>query len=84
MATDRWFQMSKRCRAFILSHWGKDGLKQVRERPVSWVRYEANPHVKALRRQRKHLPLITVQGRLQSVGVNRISLALSTEKTVHA
>ena len=73
-----WFlapELSKKCKQFVISHWGKDGLVQVMERPVSWVRHEANPHLKQLRRKRKGLPLISVQG-----GVNRIYLQLSTEK----
>ena len=67
--------LSKKCKAFVVSHWGMDGLAQVMERPVSWVLYEANPHLKQLRRKRKRLPLIAVRGE-----VNRIHLALSTEK----
>jgi len=73
-----WFaapELSKKCHAFIKAHWGKDGIEQVMERPVSWVRHEANPHLKQLRRKRKNLPLIHVRG-----SVNRIHLALSTEK----
>ena len=74
-------ELSKKCKEFVVAHWGKDGLDQVLERPVSWVRHEANPHLKHLRRKRKDLPLISVQG-----GINRIYLALSTEKkgTAHA
>jgi hypothetical protein len=68
-------ELSKECRRFVISHWGEDGLEQVKERPVSWVRYEANPHLKHLRRKRKDLPLIEVRG-----SVNRIHLVLSTEK----
>ncbi len=68
-------EVSKKCRKFLVSHWGKDGLKQVKERPVSWVRYEANPHLKQLRRKRKDVPLIAVRGT-----VRRIHLELSTEK----
>jgi len=68
-------EVSKKCHAFIKAHWGKDGLEQVKERPVSWVRHEANPHLKQLRRKQKTLPLISVTGT-----VNRIHLALSTEK----
>ena len=45
------------------------------ERPVSWVRHEANPHLKVLRRKQKNVPLIAVRG-----GTNRIHVALSTEK----
>jgi hypothetical protein len=67
--------MTKKCRAFVVSHWGQDGLKQVKERPVSWVRHEANPHLKHLRRKQKTLPFLAVQGT-----VNRIHVALSTEK----
>ena len=73
-----WFatpEVSKKCHAFIKAYWGKDGMEQVMERPVSWVRHEANPHLKQLRRKRRRLPLISVTGT-----VNRIHLALSTEK----
>ena len=68
-------ELSKKCKAFVMAYWGKDGLQQVKERPVSWVRHEANPHLKHLRRKRKDLPLISVEGR-----TNRIYVALSTEK----
>ncbi len=68
-------ELSKKCEAFIKAHWGKDGITQVKDRPVSWVRHEANPHLKHLRRKRKGLPLIAVKGEF-----NRIYLALSTEK----
>ena len=68
-------ELSKKCRQFVMSHWGRDGLTQVMERPVSWVRHEANPHLKQLRRKYKRLPLISVRG-----SVNRIHLALSTER----
>ena len=68
-------ELSKKCRAFVKSHWGKDGLKQVRERPVSWVRHEANPYLKLLRRKHQNVPLIAVRGE-----TTRIVLALSTEK----
>jgi hypothetical protein len=68
-------ELSKKCKQFVVSHWGKDGLEQVLERPVSWVRHEANPYLKQLRRKHKNLPLIQVRGT-----VNRIHLALSTEK----
>ena len=68
-------ELSKKCEAFIKAHWGKDGITQVKERPVSWVRHEANPHLKQLRRKKKKLPLIEVTGT-----TNRIHLALSTEK----
>ena len=67
-------EMSKLCHKFILAHWGDDGIEQVREHPVTWALYEANPHLKVLRRRDKRLPLITVSG-----DVNRIHLALSTE-----
>jgi len=67
-------ELSKKCRRFVLSHWGKDGLEQIMERPVSWVRHEANPHLKVLRRKQKDLPLISVRGE-----VNRIRVKLSTE-----
>ena len=67
-------EISKECKKFVLAHWGKDGIKQVTERPVSWVRHEANPHLKLLRRKRKGLPLISVKG-----GTERVHLALSTE-----
>ena len=67
-------ELSKKCKAFVVSHWGKDGLAEVMERPVSWVRHEANPHLKQLRRKRKDLPLIAVHG-----STSRIHLALSTE-----
>ena len=68
-------ELSKKCKQFVMSHWGKDGLQQVMDHPVSWVRHEANPHLKLLRRKRKHLPLIAVRS-----STNRIHLALSTEK----
>ena len=68
-------ELSKKCKQFVISHWGRDGLKHVKERPVSLVRHEANPHLKHLRRKRKGLPLISVEG-----GTNRIYLQLSTEK----
>ena len=68
-------ELSKKCKKFVMAHWGKDGMAQVMERPVSWVRHEANPQLKVLRRKRKSLPLIAVRG-----GENRIHLALSTEK----
>ena len=68
-------ELSKKCKKFVISHWGDDGLSQVMERPVSWVRHEANPHLKQLRRKHKDLPLISVEGK-----TNRIYLALSTER----
>ena len=71
--------LSKKCRRFVLSHWGKDGVEQVQERPVTWVLYEANPHLKLLRRTRhKKLPLIAIYG-----GDNRVHLTLSTERRTH-
>ena len=68
-------ELSKKCKEFVVSHWGKDGLSQIMDHPVSWVRHEANPHLKQLRRKRKDVPLISVRGM-----VNRILLELSTEK----
>ena len=68
-------QLSKKCKQFVMAHWGKDGLAQVMERPVSWVRHEANPHLKQLRKKQKDVPLISVRG-----SINRIHLALSTEQ----
>ena len=69
-------ELSPKCKKFVISHWGLDGLAQVKERPVSWVRHEANPYLKQLRRRKKKpLPLIAVQGT-----TNRIHLYLSTEK----
>ena len=68
-------ELSKKCKQFVMAHWGKDGVAQVMDRPVSWVRYEANPHLKQLRRRRKDVPLIEVHGT-----TNRIHLELSTEK----
>ncbi len=68
-------ELSKKCKRFVMSHWGKDGLTQVMDHPVSWVRHAANPHLKLLRRKHKQLPLISVRGE-----TNRIYLALSTEK----
>lgn len=68
-------QLTKKCRQFVVSHWGKDGLEQIKERPVSWVRHEANPHLKTLRRKQKRLPLISVWSHFDG-----IHLALSTEK----
>ena len=73
-----WFatpELSKKRKRFVMAHWGKDGLLQVMDHPVSWVRHEANPQLKVLRRKRKGVPLIAVRG-----GENRIHLALSTEK----
>ena len=68
-------ELSKKCKQFVKAHWGQDGLKLVQERPVSWVRHEANPQLKALRRKQKNLPFIEVKGE-----INRILLWLSTEK----
>lgn len=67
--------LSKKCKQFVMAHWGRDGLQQVMDRPVSWVRHEANPQLKALRRTQKTLPLIAIRPT-----VNRIHLQLSTEK----
>jgi hypothetical protein len=67
--------LSKKAKRFVVSHWGKDGLEQIMERPVSWVRHEANPHLKQLRKKHKNLPLISVHG-----SINRIHVQLSTEK----
>ncbi|MBI3323934.1 MAG: hypothetical protein HYZ92_01480 [Candidatus Omnitrophica bacterium] len=74
-------ELSPKCRAFVISHWGRDGLKQVRERPVSWVVYRANPKLRLLRRKRKDVPLLSVRGE-----VNQIRVELSTERkgTRHA
>ncbi|MBI4353943.1 MAG: hypothetical protein HY595_01770 [Candidatus Omnitrophica bacterium] len=68
-------ELSKKCKRFVMAHWGMNGLKHVKERPVSWVRHEANPHLKVLRRRGRALPLIAVHG-----AVNRIYLTLSTEQ----
>lgn len=68
-------ELSKKCKRFVKAHWGPDGLKQIMERPVSWVRHEANPQLKVLRRKHKKVPLIAIQS-----DINRIHLALSTEK----
>ena len=67
-------ELSKKCRAFVIAHWGKGGLKQVREQPVSWVVYRANPQLRQLRRRRKGVPLLAVRGE-----VHRIRVELSTE-----
>ena len=67
-------ELTKKCKQFILAHWGRDGLTQLMERPVTWVRHEANPHLQHLRRKQKALPLIKIHSE-----VNRIHLALSTE-----
>ena len=68
--------LSKKCKQFVVAHWGKDGLAHVMERPVSWVRHEANPHLKTLRRKDKRLPLLSVKGE-----ASRIHVFLSTEKS---
>jgi len=73
-------ELTKKCKKFVESHWGKDGLQQIMDHPVSWVRHEANPQLKSLRRKNKknkskNLPLISITGTQ-----NRIHLALSTEK----
>ena len=67
--------LSKKCKRFVIAHWGKDGLQQVKERPVTWVRHEANPYLKVLRRKKKSTPLIAIHGE-----VSRIHLELSTER----
>ncbi len=67
-------ELSTKCRRLVLAHWGRQGLREVREHPVSWVRHEANPHLKALRRKHRALPFIAVRGE-----VNRILLELSNE-----
>ena len=67
-------ELSKKCKQFVVAHWGKDGLAQVMDRPVSWTLYQANPQLKLLRRKRKDIPLIAVRGTS-----NRIHLELSTE-----
>ena len=68
-------ELSKKCKRFVRARWGQDGLQQIKERPVSWVRHEANPQLKALRRKHKRVPRIAVHGT-----TNRIHLTLSTEK----
>ena len=68
-------ELSRKCRQFVVAHWGKDGLAQIMERPVSWVRHEANPHLKQLRKKQKGVPLLAVRG-----DESRIEVALSTEK----
>jgi len=70
--------LTKRCKDFILAHWGKEGLKAVESQPVSWVRHQANPQLKQMRRKDKDVPLINVRGE-----ANRIFLALSTEAAVN-
>ena len=70
-------ELTKKCKQFVMAHWGRDGMHQVMDHPVSWVRHEANPQLKQLRRKRKNLPLISIWG-----SPNRIYLALSTEKGV--
>ena len=67
--------LSKKCKAFVVSHWGRRGLIAVKDHPVSWVRHEANPELKLLRRKQKGLPLIEVRP-----VANRLVLQLSTEK----
>ncbi len=67
-------ELSKKCKEFVVAHWGKDGLQQVMEHPVSWVRYAANPQLKLLRRRRKNMPRIDI-----TPSTNRIHLQLSTE-----
>jgi hypothetical protein len=72
-------ELSPRCRRFVLAHWGKDGLRQVTERPVSWVRYQATPYLRLLRRRSKGLPLLRVRGTPK-----RVYVALTTEKEAPA
>ena len=67
-------ELSKKCKRFVQAHWGRHGLTQVKDRPVTWVRHQANPQLKLLRRRGRQVPLISVQGT-----VNRIYLRLSTE-----
>lgn len=71
-------ELSKKCKQFVVAHWGRDGLHQVMDHPVSWVRHEANPQLKQWRRKRKDVPLIAVRGT-----PNRIHVALSTEAQGH-
>ena len=71
-------QLSKKCKEFVVSHWGRYGLLQVQDRPMSWVRHEANPQLKLLRRKHKSLPSICVEA-----DQNRIRLELSTERRKH-
>ena len=67
--------LSKRCAELIKNYFGASGLESARQRPVTWVRYEANPQLKTLSRKAgKHLPLISIKGE-----VNRIHLELTTE-----
>ena len=68
-------ELSKKCKEFVMAHWGQDGLHQVMDHPVSWVRHEANPQLKLLRRKRQNVPLIAIHPT-----ESRIHLALSTEK----
>jgi hypothetical protein len=70
--------LSKKCRRFVLSHWGRDGIERIEERPVSWVLYQANPHLKLLRRRKKGLPLIALRGE-----PNVIRISLSTERRIN-
>ena len=67
-------ELTEKCKRFVVAQWGRGGLKFVKERPVTWVRYEANPQLKLLRRKAKSVPLIVVKGE-----GNRIHLVLSTE-----
>ena len=66
--------LSKRCQELIKNYFGTAGVESAKQRPVTWVRYEANPQLKTLRRKHKHLPLIAIKG-----GEHRIYLELSTE-----
>ncbi len=68
-------ELSKKCREFLITRWGKDVLSIVKERPVTWTRYSANPQLRLLRRKQKGIPLISVRS-----SPNRIQLVLSTER----
>ena len=66
--------LSEQCRKFVVAQWGQAAIKQIQDRPVSWVRHEANPQLKLMRRKHKNVPLIEV-----TASANRIQLHLSTE-----
>ncbi len=68
-------ELSKKCEEFVKAYWGRDGVSHVRERPVTWVRHEANPHLKQLRRKQKQLPLLTVKS-----APGKFRVQLSTER----
>ena len=68
-------ELSKKCKEFVVAHWGRQGLTSIQQRPVTWVRYTANPELQLLRRRQKDMPLIKIQST-----VNRIRLALSNER----